>query len=94
VDAKNPTDPEGGIVVSINGLAAQFRRAGVETLVASLWRVDDAGTLALMTGLYDELASGGNIAVSLQRAQLRLLADDATAHPWYWAAFVVVGDWR
>ncbi|MEZ4317521.1 MAG: CHAT domain-containing protein [Myxococcota bacterium] len=94
VDAKHPTDPEGGIVVSINGLAAQFRRAGVETLVASLWRVDDTGTLALMTGLYDELASGGNIAVSLQRAQLRLLADDATAHPWYWAAFVVVGDWR
>ncbi|MCB9677296.1 MAG: CHAT domain-containing protein [Alphaproteobacteria bacterium] len=94
VDAKHPTDPEGGIVVSINGLAAQFRRAGVETLVASLWRVDDAGTLALMTGLYDELASGGDIGRSLQRAQLRLLADDATAHPWYWAAFVVVGDWR
>ena len=94
VDAKRPTDPEGGIVVSINGLAAQFRRAGVETLIASLWRVDDSGTLALMTGLYDELASGGDVAISLQRAQLRLLADDATAHPWYWAAFVVVGDWR
>ncbi len=94
VDAKRPTDPEGGIVVSINGLAAQFRRAGVETLVASLWRVDDDGTLALMTGLYDELASGADIGTSLQRAQLRMLADDATAHPWYWAAFVVVGDWR
>jgi len=94
VNAKSATDAEGGIVVSINGLASQFRRAGVETLVASLWRVDDTGTLALMTGLYDELASGSDVAVSLRRAQLRLLADDETAHPWYWAAFVVVGDWR
>ncbi|MCO4744357.1 MAG: CHAT domain-containing protein [Proteobacteria bacterium] len=85
---------EQGLVISINGLAAQFRRAGVETLVASLWRVDDAGTRALMTAFYDELGSGQDIAQSMRRAQLALLADPKTAHPWYWAGFSVVGDWR
>lgn len=85
---------EQGLVISINGLAAQFRRAGVETLVASLWRVDDQGTRALMTAFYDELGSGKDIAASMRAAQLALLADPATAHPWYWAGFSVVGDWR
>lgn len=94
VDAKAPTDPEGGIVISINGLAAQFRRAGVETLVASLWRVDDTATLALMTAFYEELGAGADVGTALRRAQLRLLGEEATAHPWYWAGFVVVGDWR
>ena len=92
VHAESPTDE--GIVVSINGLAAQFRRAGVETLLASLWRVDDKATLSLMSGLYEELGSGVDIAQSLRRAQLRMLAQESTAHPWYWGAFVVVGDWR
>jgi CHAT domain-containing protein/tetratricopeptide (TPR) repeat protein len=94
VDARTSTDADGGIVISINGLAAQFRRAGVETLVASLWRVDDAATLALMTGFYDELVSGSDVAEALRRAQLRLLAEPSTSHPWYWSGFVVVGDWR
>ncbi len=81
-------------VVSINGLAAQFRRAGVETLVGTLWKVDDQATLRLMQTFYAELAAGADIAHALQAAQLSLLADEGVAHPWYWAAFEVVGDWR
>ncbi|TNE87093.1 MAG: CHAT domain-containing protein [Deltaproteobacteria bacterium] len=91
---KARTADEQGLVISINGLAAQFRRAGVETLVASLWRVDDDGTRALMTAFYDELGAGRDVAASMRSAQLALLADPATAHPWYWAGFSVVGDWR
>jgi len=92
VDGRQTAD--GGIVISINGLAAQFRRAGVETLVASLWRVDDVATLALMTAFYEELAAGSDVARALQRAQLSLLAAEPTAHPLYWSGFVVIGDWR
>jgi CHAT domain-containing protein len=93
VDAPEPATP-GEVLVSINGLAAQFRRAGVETLVASLWRVDDQATGALMDGFYTELREGTDIARALQRAQAAMLLDPRTRHPWYWAAFVVVGDWR
>jgi CHAT domain-containing protein/tetratricopeptide (TPR) repeat protein len=81
-------------VVSINGLAAQFRRAGVETLVGTLWKVDDRGTLTLMQGFYDGLAQGQDIARALQLAQLSMIGDPEFAHPWFWGAFEVVGDWR
>lgn len=92
VDAPAPSQP-GEVLVSINGLAAQFRRAGVETLVASLWKVDDAATLRLMERFYDELGQGRDVAQALRRSQQAMLAGEQ-AHPWYWGAFVVVGDWR
>jgi len=47
-----------------------------------------------MQGFYTELHGGADIAQSLRRAQLAMLADPATANPWYWGGFVVVGDWR
>ena len=94
VQAKAAPEEEGEVVISINGLAAQFRRAGVETLVASLWRVDDNGTRELMDAFYGELAAGHDVARSMQRAQLTLLRREDLAHPWYWAGFQVVGDWR
>ena len=81
-------------VVSINGLAAQFRRAGVETLVGTLWKVDDQATLRLIREFYGQLAAGTDIARALQAAQLTLIGDPASTHPWYWGAFEVVGDWR
>jgi CHAT domain-containing protein/Tfp pilus assembly protein PilF len=92
VDA--PAPENGEVLVSINGLAAQFRRAGVETLVASLWRVDDRGTLKLMEAFYAELEQGSDVARALQRAQQRLISEEDWSHPWYWAGFVLVGDWR
>jgi CHAT domain-containing protein len=86
--------PEGASAVSIHGLAAQFRRAGVETLVGSLWRVDDRATLELMQALYEELAQGADLARALQSAQKRLIGHSTYGHPLYWGAFVLVGDWR
>ncbi len=80
--------------MAVNGLAGQFRRAGVETLIASLWSVDDAGTMALMTAFYAALGKGEDLAAALRTAQRALLADPALAHPFYWAPFIVVGDWR
>jgi len=85
---------EGEVIVSINGLSAQFRRAGVETLVASLWQVDDASTRALMVHFYESLARGRDVAHALQDAQLSLIHTEEWSHPWYWGAFVVMGDWR
>ena len=79
---------------SINGLAAQFRRAGVETLVASLWPVSDDGTVALMEGFYGEIAKGKDLATSMQAAQLKMLHDPMWTNPYFWAPFVLFGDWR
>lgn len=88
-------DAEGSEVgMRINGLSAQFRRAGVETLVASMWKVDDEGTRRLMEGFYANLGQGMDVAQALQASQVALIGDDELSHPWFWASFVVMGDWR
>ena len=82
------------VAISINGLAAQFRRAGVETLVGTLWKVDDQATLQLMTHFYGELGRGADPGRALQNAQRAMIDDPRYAHPYFWAGFVAVGDWR
>ena len=88
------TGDDGRLVISIDGLASQFRRAGVDTLVASLWKVDDEATTALMVALYAELAEGADIHKALASAQATVRNQPQWEHPYYWAAFTVVGDWR
>lgn len=75
-------------------LADAFSFAGSPALVASLWKVDDRSTRDLMLALYDRLGQGQNLALAMQQAQLKLLRQPATSHPYYWAPFVLIGDWR
>jgi CHAT domain-containing protein/tetratricopeptide (TPR) repeat protein len=70
-------------------LAAAFSQAGAEAIVASLWKVNDESTRDFMVAFHREIGSGQ--AVALQRAQRAVLANPATAHPFYWAAFILIG---
>ncbi len=74
------------------GLSSAFLGAGVPAVVASLWPVEDAATARLMDRFYRELAGGRSVATALEEARAALRADEATAHPFYWAGFVVIGD--
>lgn len=94
VEARPELSEGRAVVVSIAGLAAQFRRAGVETLIGSLWKVDDAATRRLMDAFYGELAAGRDLARAMQAAMVSALGRPESAHPYFWAAFQVVGDWR
>ncbi|GAC1314461.1 MAG: CHAT domain-containing protein [Chloroflexota bacterium] len=76
------------------GLTRAFIYAGARTVVHSRWRIDDRVTTSLMTRFYRELQSGRGRAASLRTAQIACLTDNATAHPFYWAPFTLVGDWR
>ncbi|MCP4573783.1 MAG: CHAT domain-containing protein [bacterium] len=74
------------------GLTGAFLGAGVPAVVASLWRVPDAATSVLMERFYTELAAGRDVATALASAQRAVRHEPATAHPFHWAGFVVVGD--
>lgn len=74
------------------GLSAAFLSAGTSCVVGTLWPVDDRVTARLVRLFYRELAAGGTVAQALRRAQDRLRADPATAHPFYWAGFVSIGE--
>ena len=79
---------------SLAGLADAFFHAGARTLVASHWQVPSAATAQLMTGFFDRLGPklSNGFADSLREAQLGLIGQPQTAHPFYWAAFTILGD--
>ncbi len=70
--------------------AAAFSQAGSQSIVASLWKVNDSSTRDLMVAFHRSLARTGR-AEALRQAQLALIRDPATAHPFYWAAFILIG---
>lgn len=79
---------------ALSGLADAFFYAGARSLIASHWEVPSAATVKLMTGVFQRLGPdlSGGAATALQQAQLQLIDQAATAHPFFWAAFTVIGD--
>jgi len=75
------------------GLAGIAIRAGARSTVATLWSVSDAGTAELMVRFYQQLADTTiTKAEALRRAQVELLKGDYS-DPFYWAPYVLVGNW-
>lgn len=75
------------------GLGRAFLAAGAETLVMSLWPVEDSATSTLMQRFYRLLIDGASKVEALCQAQRALIqgSDPALTHPYYWAAFRLVG---
>jgi CHAT domain-containing protein len=79
---------------SLSGLAAAFFQAGARSMVVSHWQVPSAATSALMSEMFNVMGTSKATPVdeALGAAQARLFNNPATAHPFFWAAFVVMGD--
>ena len=78
----------------IQGFTRSFLTAGASGLVVSLWPVSDDSTELLMTTLYGELSRGTEAIDAMRRAQLAVLTQKKFAHPFFWAPFNLIGDWR
>ena len=74
-------------------MARAFANAGVEHLVASLWKVEDESTKVLMTKFYEEIVKGVEYREALRTAKLHLLTfeNGRFSNPRYWAAFILMG---
>ncbi len=76
------------------GLAGLAVRSGTRSTLATLWSVRDQSTAELMAEFYRELTQTEvNKAEALRQAQLTLLKKPKYEHPFYWAPFVLVGNW-
>lgn len=76
------------------GMAGVAVRSGARSTVASLWSVNDFSTASLMIEFYRELGRPEiTRAEALRRAQLTLLYQDGYTSPYYWAPFVLLGNW-
>ncbi len=72
------------------GLTRAFLYAGSRSVLATLWEVDDRSTPALMRGFYSRLDKSDK-AAALTAAQRELRGNAQYQHPYYWAAFILVG---
>ncbi|HYC85756.1 MAG TPA: CHAT domain-containing protein [Chryseosolibacter sp.] len=73
----------------VYGLQRAFRAAGAQSVLMSLWKVDDEATQQLMTGFYAEWLATGNRQTAFRQAQLKLR--NQFSHPYFWGAFVMMG---
>ncbi|MGH8194900.1 MAG: CHAT domain-containing protein [Woeseiaceae bacterium] len=79
----------------VDGLTRAFFYAGAKQVVSSLWQVPDRATVELMRRFYREMLQNGKVPVdALRLAQLQVRSDRRWRAPYYWAAFIVHGDWR
>lgn len=77
------------------GLTQSFMHAGAQTVVATLWRVDDAATAEFMRHFYTAMLSMNMPpAGALRFAQNELRRHPAWRSPYFWAGFIVQGEWR
>lgn len=79
---------------AILGLAGLAVRAGANSTLSTLWQINDTSTSQLMVQFYTELKKGITKAEALHRAQKALLAQPEYQNPYYWAAYILVGNWQ
>ena len=82
----------------VMGLTRAFMYAGAPTVGVSLWSVADKSTADLMTDFYKRLLASSMTPVApsaaMREAQLAMINGKKYSAPFYWAPFVLVGDWR
>jgi tetratricopeptide (TPR) repeat protein len=72
------------------GLAFSLLRAGAGNVISTLWKIDDDVSSRLMVSLYEHLLKSNETpAEALRQAQLEIKKSGRTAHPFYWAGFVI-----
>jgi len=76
------------------GLGRAFMYAGAQSIVASLWKVDDNATTELMRQFYNAMLNQGmSPPAALREAKGKMLKHPRYHHPFYWAAFVIQGEY-
>ena len=76
-----------GIMSFARGLSA----AGVKSVLSTFWVIGESPSLLIMKDFYQQLNAGATKDVALQRARKNLMVHGDFSHPYYWSAFVPIG---
>ena len=79
----------------IMSLARGFMYAGVPGIVMTMWAVEDQASAQIVTSFYSYLDKGMPKDEALRQSKLDMLAEGNMlhSHPYYWAAYVTIGDY-
>ena len=81
--------------MELTTLSNAFKVAGVPSIIATLWEIADRSTALLMKEFYTGLQMGElDKLEALRQSQIYMLQHPEYAHPYYWAPFILIGDWR
>jgi CHAT domain-containing protein len=75
------------------GLTRAFQYVGARSVLVSLWEITDNSSSELMKEFYQQYRNGVSKDEALQRAQVAMIKSEFS-HPYFWAPFILVGDWR
>jgi CHAT domain-containing protein/Tfp pilus assembly protein PilF len=80
----------------VESFGAIAQQLGAKAVIASLWPVADKSTPILMKEFYAAKKADPTMskAEALQKAQLKLLRSEEYSHPYFWAPFILIGNWR
>jgi CHAT domain-containing protein len=79
----------------VDGLGVIAQQQGAKAVLATLWMVEDQSTATLMADMYQRRQNQSLSKIeALRQAQLALMAQPKYAHPFYWAPFILMGNWK
>jgi CHAT domain-containing protein len=79
----------------IEGFGVIAQQQGAKAVLATLWQVADSSTATLMGDMYLRRTQSGLSKIeALRQAQVALASQPRTAHPFYWAPFILMGNWK
>jgi len=78
----------------VEGFGVLAQRQGAKAVLATLWPVADESTRQLMQAFYGTRAPGTTKGEAMRSAQLALLRGERYAHPYFWAPFILIGNWK
>jgi len=78
----------------VYGLRRALVLAGTESQMMTLWKVDDTATSEVIIEYYRRLQAGEGRTEALRQVQLEFLRRKTRQHPFFWASFILNGDWR
>ncbi|MFN8868839.1 MAG: CHAT domain-containing protein [Pseudomonadota bacterium] len=79
----------------IEGFGVIAQQQGAKAVLATLWKVADSSTATLMGDMYRRRTQSNLSKIeALRQAQIALASQPRTSHPFYWAPFVLMGNWK
>ncbi len=76
----------------LSGLTSAFFQAGTKSMLVTHWDVETNSAVKLTTGSLKNLENSESLSKALQKTKISMMNDKETAHPFYWAPFVLIGN--